>query len=225
MLRAAPPAGLGELGCGCAQPTRAITLGELRARGLGEGFEIYTTAQEALRAGYGQLYREGGDVKVTTPYGGIAVRDATTVYPDQRSALAQPGGAGFIFKNSQGGFSITGPAGPIALNAVYAPAVAALPVAPPSSPTGSSAPAPLPVPSSPAIPAMPALDLTRFAGTVATTAGITPPQTQTAVVAGPSSDPLGLLSQLVPVPVLGDVPAWQLVVVALALGLVAARGL
>lgn len=210
--------GLGELGC---PPKRSITLGELRARGLGEGFQIHASASDALRAGYGQLYTEGGQVKVTTPYAGITVKDVTKVYPDAQSALSQPGAYGYIYRTSTG-FAVSGPGGAIALNAVYTPAVATLPVAPPSSPT--------PAPTSPATPAAPAIlpTLVSAAPTLANAVGqqfgIQIPTATPAPAAAPG-DGLSLLSQPISVPFVGDVPTWAVIAATIGLGVLAARAL
>lgn len=135
---------------------RAGGLGELSPRlgsawgvwgGLGDGFTVYPDGKTALANGYGQLYSEAGQVKITSPVGPFIVKDIQTIYPSAGDALKQPGAYGYVYAQS-GTYYVSSPVGGIKIASPYVQGGGAVVTPPPAVPTvAPSQPAPTPTPA------------------------------------------------------------------------------
>ncbi len=131
-------------------------LGDIHGLGdIAASYQVWPSAAEALRKGYGQLFYQGGAIAITTPYGPITIVDADTIYPTAQEALKR--GYGFMFQ-SGAQVQVTGPAGATTINSpkIAAPPpptpVAQLPP-PPPQPGGVFVPPPPTPGSAPPLPA------------------------------------------------------------------------
>jgi hypothetical protein len=136
---------------------RSSGLGELSPRlgttwgvwgGLGDGFTVYPDGKTAISAGIGMLYRENGQVKITSPVGPFIVNDITTIYPNAAEALKIPGFGRVYAQN--GKYYVSSPVGGIEIKSPYVQGGGAVVAPPPPVPTVQPVTAPSPSPAPPA---------------------------------------------------------------------------
>lgn len=83
---------------------------------------IFSSGQDALKAGYGQIYKnDKGGLSITGPYGALLLKDPGTIYSSESAALKA--GAGSIFQKG-GSYFVTGPAGAVKVSDRFQPHVA-----------------------------------------------------------------------------------------------------